>query len=338
MDKAQLATLIHTLPKTELHLHIEGSLEPELMWQLAIKHNVCLPFESVKAIKQAYAFEDLQSFLDLYYEGANVLRDEADFFSLMWSYLYKCKTQNVMHCEIMFDPQTHTQRGISFATFMTGFQRAIDKAQSELGISVYLILSFLRHLSEADAIETLEQAKPYYSMISAVGLDSSELGNPPSKFERVFALAKSLGFKRVAHAGEEGPASYVWEAIHKLDVQRIDHGVKSGDDPALIAYLAEQQIPLTVCPLSNLKLGVVKALSEHNLLTLLNEGVLVTVNADDPSYFGGYLVENYMAILDHLPMNKSHIIQLIKNGFRASFLPVDEKKQWLARIDHLVDA
>jgi adenosine deaminase len=330
---SNLETLIQRLPKAELHLHIEGSLEPQLMWDLAQKHDVDLPFSDVDAIKSAYQFDNLQSFLDLYYQGANVLRDEDDFFQLMWAYLYKCHEQNVVHVEIMFDPQTHTERGISYDVFMSGFLKAIDKAEAELGISVYLILSFLRHLSEESAIETLKEAKPYYEHIKAVGLDSSELGNPPSKFERAFAQAKALGFKLVAHAGEEGPPEYIWEALHLLKVDRIDHGVRSIEDPKLMTYLKEHQVPLTVCPLSNLKLCVIDEMSEHNILRLLNDGLRVTVNADDPSYFGGYLNENFIALAEHVNMQASDLITLVQNGFKASFLPEKTKQDWLGIIE-----
>lgn len=333
---SNLETLIQRLPKAELHLHIEGSLEPQLMWDLAQKHHVELPFSDVDAIKSAYQFDNLQSFLDLYYQGADVLRDEDDFFQLMWAYLCKCHEQNVLHAEIMFDPQTHTERGISYDVFMPGFIKAIEKARAELGVSVYLILSFLRHLSEESAIATLEKARPYYEYIKAVGLDSSELGNPPSKFERVFAQAKALGFKLVAHAGEEGPPEYIWEALHLLKVDRIDHGVRSIEDPELMAYLKQHQVPLTVCPLSNLKLCVIDQMSEHNILQLMNDGLRVTVNADDPSYFGGYLNENFMALAEHVNMQASDLITLVQNGFKASFLPEKTKQDWLGIIEDTV--
>ena len=332
----RLKKLIHTLPKAELHLHIEGSLEPQLMWDLAQKHNISLPFDSVQAIAQAYQFDSLQSFLDLYYQGADVLRDEDDFYALMWAYLSKCHEQNVVHTEIMFDPQTHTQRGIAFDVFMPGFARAMAQAKTQFGISVCLILSFLRHLSEQSAIDTLSQAQAYYPMITAVGLDSSELGNPPSKFTRVFAQAKALGFKVVAHAGEEGPPEYVWEAINLLNVNRIDHGVRSIEDERLMAYLKDEQIPLTVCPLSNLKLCVVNDMSQHNIIDLLNEGLLVTVNSDDPSYFGGYMNENFYALAEHLPLSETILVQLIKNSFTASFLSESQKQHWLAKVDDAI--
>ena len=332
---SELKQLIQQLPKAELHLHIEGTLEPELMWSLAKKHDIDLPFSGVEAIQLAYQFNNLQSFLDLYYQGADVLRDEDDFFELMWAYLCQCQQQNIVHTEIMFDPQTHTERGIGYTVFMPGFAKAIDKAKTELGVSVYLILSFLRHLSEDSAIQTLQEAEPFYSMITAVGLDSSELGNPPSKFARVFAKAASLGFKLVAHAGEEGPPEYVWEAINLLNVDRIDHGVRSIEDPKLMAYLKEHQVPLTVCPLSNLKLCVVDDLSQHNIVDLLNDDLQVMVNSDDPSYFGGYLNENFFALVDKLSLNKEDAVKLISNSFSASFLPDKQKQMWLTSIQHI---
>ncbi|AEP28233.1 adenosine deaminase [Brumicola nitratireducens] len=332
---SELKQLIQQLPKAELHLHIEGTLEPELMWRLAKKHDIALPFSSVEAIQEAYQFNNLQSFLDLYYQGADVLRDEDDFFELMWAYLCQCQQQNIVHTEIMFDPQTHTERGIGYNVFMPGFAKAIEKAKAELGVSVYLILSFLRHLSEDSAIQTLQEAKPFYSMITAVGLDSSELGNPPSKFTRAFAQAASQGFKLVAHAGEEGPPEYVWEAINLLKVDRIDHGVRSIEDPILMAYLKEHQVPLTVCPLSNLKLCVVDDISQHNIVDLLNDGLRVMVNSDDPSYFGGYLNENFFALVDKLSLNKEDAVKLISNSFSASFLPDKQKQIWLTRIQQI---
>ena len=324
--------LIESLPKVELHLHIEGSLEPDLMMELANKHGITLPYSSVEEIAQAYQFKDLQSFLDLYYLGAGVLVDEEDFYLLMWRYLLKCKEDNVVHAEIMFDPQTHTQRGIGFDVFMPGFLRAIEQAKQEWGMSCYLIMSFLRHLSEQSAYDTLEQATPYLSTIKSVGLDSAELGNPPEKFEGVFAKARELGLLPVAHAGEEGPAEYIWGALNALKVKRIDHGVKCVEDEELISYLVKNQIPLTVCPLSNIKLCVFGHMASHNILTLLEKGLCVTVNADDPSYFGGYLNENYLALAQHLDMSSSQLIQLVKNSFNASFLPNEVKQEWLAKV------
>ena len=327
-----LSSIIKNIPKAELHLHIEGSLTPELMWRLAEKHSVSLPYASVEEIEAAYNFKDLQSFLDLYYAGAGVLRDEEDFFTLMWEYLSRCAEENIVHTEIMFDPQTHTERGIGFDVFMPGFLRAIQKAESEFGISSYLIMSFLRHLPESEAFETLEAAKPYYQHITAVGLDSSELGHPPSKFERVFKKAKSLGFKIVAHAGEEGPASYIWEAIELLDVDRIDHGVRCQEDQALMALLKEKQIPLTVCPLSNLKLCVIDDMKEHNIVQLLDAGLLVTVNSDDPTYFGGFLNENFEALHTSLNIDKDTIRVLAANSFKASFLPEEKKNAFIKQV------
>ncbi|MEQ3640006.1 MAG: adenosine deaminase [Alteromonas sp.] len=328
-----LIDTIKKIPKAELHLHIEGSLTPELMWNLAAKHSVSLPYNSVEEIAAAYNFSDLQSFLDLYYAGAGVLIDEDDFYQLMWAYLSRCHEENIVHTEIMFDPQTHTERGIEFATFMAGFLRAMQDAEQQFGISSYLIMSFLRHLPESSAFETLEQAKPYFSDIHAVGLDSSELGHPPSKFERVFKQAKQHGFKIVAHAGEEGPASYIWEAINLLEVDRIDHGVRCQEDAELMTYLKEKQIPLTVCPLSNLKLCVIDDMKQHNILTLLEEGLLVTVNSDDPTYFGGFLNDNFIALSESLDVSEEHVKALAKNSFTASFLPEDKKRQYINQID-----
>jgi len=332
MAKKNLKHWVASLPKVELHLHIEGSLEPDLMMALAKKHRVDLPYANIEDVRKAYDFEDLQSFLDLYYLGASVIKDEDDFYQLMWNYLLRCKDDNVVHAEIMFDPQTHTQRGIGFEIFMTGFKRAIKQAQQEWGQSCLLIMSFLRHLTEQSAIETLETARPYLDDITAVGLDSSELGNPPEKFAQVFKMAKSLGLKRVAHAGEEGPTEYIWGALKVLDVHRIDHGVRCIEDPDLIAFLIQSQHPLTVCPLSNTKLKVFKHMQEHNVLQLLDLGLMATINADDPSYFGGYLNDNFFAIIDHLPIEKHHLEQLLKNSFNASFLAEDVKQYWLQKI------
>lgn len=328
-----IQALIAALPKVELHLHIEGTLEPQMMWDLAQKHQIALPYDSVDAIAQAYQFSDLQSFLDLYYQGADVLRDEDDFFALMWAYLLRCKEDNVVHTEIMFDPQTHTHRGVGFDVFMPGFIKAIARAKEELGISVYLIMSYLRHLSEDDALQTLEQAENYYSHITAVGLDSSEVGNPPEKFTRVFERSRALGFKCVAHAGEEGPPEYIWSALDVLKVDRIDHGVRSAEDPKLMSRLIESKMPLTVCPLSNLKLCVVDDMAQHNILSLLDAGVTATVNSDDPSYFGGYMNDNFHALEQALGMNETQLKQLAKNSFAASFLSLSEKQKWIDIID-----
>ncbi|MBT3733624.1 MAG: adenosine deaminase, partial [Gammaproteobacteria bacterium] len=287
------AEFIKALPKAELHLHIEGSLEPELMLSLAEKNGITLPYATLADIEAAYHFDDLQSFLDLYYLGAGVLIDEQDFYDLMWRYMLRCKAENIVHTEMMFDPQTHTDRGVSFATVLNGFCRAMDDAKEQWGQSSYLIMCFLRHLSEEDAIETLQLALPFKNRIKAVGLDSSEVGHPPEKFQRVFKMAADAGFLRVAHAGEEGPAQYIHDAIALLDVQRIDHGVRCVDDQVLVARLAGSRMPLTVCPLSNVRLCVYDSMTEHPILDLLSQGVCVTVNSDDPSYFGGYLCENF---------------------------------------------
>jgi len=319
--------LIQKLPKAELHLHIEGTLEPELMFTLAQKNNIALPYQNIEEIKSAYNFTSLQSFLDIYYAGANVLINESDFFDLTWAYLLTCKAQNVVHVEIFFDPQTHTKRGIAFKTVVDGITKALTKAEEELGISSFLIMSFLRHLSEADAFETLEQSLPFKDKIIGVGLDSSEVGHPPSKFERVFEASAKKGYKIVAHAGEEADSSYIWEAINLLHVNRIDHGIRCEEDVKLVYFLIEKQIPLTICPLSNVKLKAVKRMQEHNIVKLLRQGVLVTINSDDPAYFGGYINENYEAVVKSLHVNKEEIKTLAKNSFKASFLS-EVKKQF----------
>ncbi|GAA4493008.1 adenosine deaminase [Pseudaeromonas paramecii] len=323
---------IAALPKVELHLHIEGTLEPELMFALAERNGIKLPYADVAALRAAYDFHNLQSFLDLYYQGAAVLQTEQDFFDLTWAYLSRCQAQHVVHTELFFDPQTHLSRGIEMGTVIRGISRALDQAQTQWGISSCLILCFLRHLSQEDALATLEAALPYLDKIQGVGLDSSELGNPPSKFSEVFARASALGLKAVAHAGEEGPASYIWEALDQLKVCRIDHGVRSVDDPRLIARLAEEQIPLTVCPLSNTRLKVFDKMADHNLLQLLDQDVCVTVNSDDPAYFGGYLQENFEALARDLKASREQLRQLALNGVQASWLPVSRKKTLIAEI------
>lgn len=328
--------LVQQLPKTELHLHIEGSFEPELMFEIAQRNGLQIRFESVAEIKKAYNFHNLQSFLDIYYEGANVLLHEQDFFDLTWAYLLRCKEDNVVHTEIFFDPQTHTDRGAPFKVAYSGIRRALDRAETELGISSYLIMCFLRHLSEESAFATLEQSLPFQSGIIAVGLDSSEVGHPPSKFERVFARARELGFLTVAHAGEEGPPSYVWEALDLLQVKRIDHGVRSAEDSILLQRLIDQQIPLTVCPLSNVKLRVFNELSDHNLKEMLDLGVCVTVNSDDPAYFGGYVGENFRQCQRALKLTDRDLAQLCRNSFAGSFLPEAKKKAWIEKIDSMV--
>ena len=327
---------IQGLPKAELHIHIEGSLEPELMFELAARNGVKLPFASVGEVRRAYAFTDLQSFLDVYYEGARVLVKEQDFYDLAHAYLHKVAAQNVRHVEIFFDAQTHTERGVSFETVVTGLRRALDDAESELNLSSKLILCFLRHLSADAAMETLERAVAFRDCIQAVGLDSSELGHPPSKFERVFDKALSLGLKTVAHAGEEGPPDYIWQALDLLDVSRIDHGVRCLEDPKLVELLREKQTPLTVCPLSNVKLGVFEKLEDHNLKNLLEAGLCATVNSDDPAYFGGYIEENYVAVQEALSLTRDHLYQLARNGFEASFLTSEEKGKLIRELDDYV--
>ncbi len=308
---------LNALPKAELHLHLEGSLEPELLFSLAERNKIALPWSDVDALRSAYAFGNLQEFLDLYYRGADVLRTEQDFYDLTWAYLQKCEEQNVVHTEPFFDPQTHTDRGVPFEVAMRGISDALADGRELLGISSGLILSFLRHLPEEAAFKTLEQAMPFRDAFFAVGLDSSEVGHPPSKFERVFAKARAEGFLAVAHAGEEGPPEYVWEALDLLKISRIDHGVRAAEDPRLIARLIEEQIPLTVCPLSNTKLRVFDDMSQHNILELLEQGVKVTVNSDDPAYFGGYVTENFMALHDSLGMTEQQARRLAQNSLDA---------------------
>jgi len=328
-----LESFIRGIPKTELHLHIEGTLEPELMFELAARHGVALPYASVDELRAAYAFDNLQSFLDIYYAGAAVLRDEPDFHALTLAYLRRAHADGVVHVEIFFDPQTHTERGIAFDTVLAGIRRALADGEREFGISHRLILCFLRHLSADDAMRTLEQALPHKHAIAAVGLDSSERGHPPSKFERVFAKARELGLKLVAHAGEEGPPSYIYEALDVLKVDRVDHGVRSIEDPALVARLADTRVALTVCPLSNLKLCVFDDLTKHTLKDLLDRGVAVTVNSDDPAYFGGYVNANYAATIDALKLDDSHVYTIIRNGFEASFVTPDERAELIAKLD-----
>ena len=328
--------LIRALPKAELHVHIEGTFEPELMFAIAQRNQIAIPYKSVEEVKQAYNFHNLQSYLDFYYAGANVLIHEQDFYDLAWAYFEKCAEDNVVHTEMFFDPQTHTDRGIAFATVINGLQKACDDAKAKLGISSHLIMCFLRHLSEEAAFETLEQALPYKDQIIAIGLDSSEVGHPPSKFERVFAKAREVGFLVVAHAGEEGPAEYVWEALDLLKVNRIDHGVRSEEDSELMQRLIREKMPLTVCPLSNLKLCVVEDMQQHNIRRLLQQGVHVTVNSDDPSYFGGYMNDNFIAIAEALDLSNEELKQLATHSFEASFIPEAEKEKWINQIRALI--
>ena len=324
--------LIQSLPKAELHVHIEGTFEPELMFEIAQRNQVDIPYASVDDLKKAYDFHNLQSFLDIYYAGANVLLHEQDFYDLTYAYFQKCKEDNVVHTEIFFDPQTHTDRGVAFETVINGIERACQDAKKNLGISSYLIMCFLRHLSEEAAFETLAQAKPYQDKIIGVGLDSSEVGHPPSKFERVFSEAKAQGYLIVAHAGEEGPPEYIWEALDLLKVNRIDHGVRSEEDDKLMARLIAEKMPLTVCPLSNLKLCVINDMQQHNIKRLLDQGVNVMVNSDDPAYFGGYINDNFYAITDALELSTLDIRQLASNSFQASFLPESEKTEWMKKV------
>jgi len=322
-----MVDFIQGFPKVELHLHIEGTLEPELMFKLAERNDIRLPFNSVDEVKQAYQFEDLQSFLDLYYQGASVLQNQQDFHELAWEYFLKVSKQNVRHAEIFFDPQTHTDRGISFKTVISGLHQAQEDAQKELGLSSQLIMCFLRHLSPESAMKTLVEAEPYKDWITGVGLDSSEVGRPPSLFTKVFEKARESGYRVVAHAGEEGPAEYVWEALHFLKSERIDHGVRSTDDPELVQYLIEHRIPLTVCPLSNIKLKVFPSLKDHNLKQMLDMGLHVTVNSDDPAYFGGYITENFLSVQKELNLSKDDLMKLSLNAIEASFLDIKDKEK-----------
>ncbi len=318
---------LNTLPKLELHLHLEGSLEPELMFDLAQRNGIQLPFESIEAVRKAYQFNNLQDFLDIYYQGANVLQTEQDFYDLVWAYLEKCQQQHVVHVEPFFDPQTHTDRGIEFATVINGISAALRDGEEKLGISSELILCFLRHLSEEAAFHTLLLAEPFLDRIKAVGLDSSEQGHPPEKFSRVYAKARELGLLTVAHAGEEGPADYIWTAINDLKVSRVDHGVRAIDDPELMRHLIDTRIPLTVCPLSNTKLQVFEDMCLHNILEMLERGVCVTVNSDDPAYFGAYMTENFLALAESLNMTKAQARQLVLNSIEASFADDCRKRE-----------
>jgi adenosine deaminase len=334
----ELEAFLRALPKAELHLHIEGSLEPEMMFALAQKNGVPLPWPSVDATRAAYAFTDLQSFLDLYYAGAAALIHEEDFYELAMAYFRRAAADGVVHAELFFDPQTHTERGIAYATVLDGLERACLTAKAELGISSRLILCFLRHLSEKDAFATLEQALPHIGRIHGVGLDSSEKGHPPSKFERVFARCRELGLHVVAHAGEEGPPAYIVEALDLLEVERIDHGVRTAEDPALMARLAAAGTPLTVCPLSNVKLCVFKRLEDHNLASLLHAGLKVTINSDDPAYFGGYVLQNYVETAQALNLTRSDLVQIARNSLEASFVSEAERAPWLARLEEVAAA
>ncbi len=324
---------IQSLPKAELHLHIEGTLEPELMLALAARNGIRLPYDSVEALRAAYDFGNLQDFLDLYYQGMSVLQVEQDFYDLTWAYLERSAAENVRHAEIFFDPQGHTERGVAFTTVIDGIHRALTDAEVKLGLTSRLILCFLRHLDEDSALATLAQALPYKDRIVGVGLDSSELGHPPEKFERAFARSREEGFRAVAHAGEEGPADYVRGALDALKVERIDHGVRCLEDPALVERLAAGRVPLTVCPLSNLRLCVVDDMAAHPLRRMMELGLFVTINSDDPAYFGGYVNENYAAVQDALGLSRADLAALARNSIEASFLEPEAKRALIAEVD-----
>ncbi len=332
------ASFIAGLPKAELHLHIEGTFEPELMFEIAARNGIGLPYASVAELRAAYEFDSLRDFLDIYYQGMNVLRTEQDFHDLAWAYLAKARAENVLHAEIFFDPQAHSARGIAFSTVIEGLHRARADAAAKLGISSRLILCFLRDRDPADAMATLEQALAYKDRIVAVGLDSAELGHPPVKFREVFDRARAEGFLTVAHAGEEGPPDYVWQALDALCVARIDHGIRALEDPALIARLAREEIPLTVCPLSNLKLKVVEDMTAHPLGRMMDHGLCVTVNSDDPAYFGGYVNENYLAVQEALDLSRDDLARIARNSFQAAFLDAAEKRAHMARLDAFLGA
>lgn len=328
-----ITEFIEKIPKAELHVHIEGTFEPELMFEIAQRNQISIPYKSVEEIRNAYEFSNLQDFLDIYYAGAGVLQTERDFYDLTWHYLKKSHEQHVRLTEIFFDPQTHTERGIHFDIVVNGITKALKDGKDKLGIESQLIMCFLRHLDEKSAFDTLESALKHKDKIIGVGLDSSEVGHPPSKFQRVFEKAHSDGFLTVAHAGEEGPAEYVWEALELLQVSRVDHGNNSLNDPKLIQFLAEKRMPLTVCPLSNFKLQVVPNLDLHPIRRMLELGLCATINSDDPAYFGGYMNENYLALEKHLKLTKDEIVTLTKNAFEASFVSSDKKQMFLEKVE-----
>jgi adenosine deaminase len=335
-DPDDLAALLCRMPKAELHIHIEGSLEPELIFRLAERNGIRLPYADVEALRGAYAFADLQSFLDIYYAGASVLLTEADFFEMAWAYFERAAADHVVHAELFFDPQTHTERGVPMQTVLRGLHQACQRARDEFGISASLILCFLRHLSEEAAFETLEQALPHRELFIGVGLDSSERGHPPEKFARVFARCGELGLHRVAHAGEEGPPAYIESALDVLQVERIDHGVRCIESLGLVKRLARTRVPLTVCPLSNVKLRVFDTMAQHNLKALLDAGLCATINSDDPAYFGGYINQNFVATFAALPaLTRADAYALAKNSFEASFATAEQKLAWVARLDEV---
>ena len=333
--KTELLQLAQRMPKAELHLHIEGTLEPEMAFRLAERNGVRLKYPSVETLRAAYAFNDLQEFLDVYYSGMSVLLKEEDFYDLTWAYLQRAHQDHVVHVEIFFDPQAHLERGIPLDVQMRGIRRALRDGQEQLGISSKLILSFLRHLSEASAFDTLKLAEPFLHQLDGFGLDSSEIGHPPEKFARVFATCRELGLKLTAHAGEEGPPDYVHQALDLLHVDRIDHGNRALEDPALVQRLADEGKTLTVCPLSNLKLCVVKAMDQHPILTMLKRGLKATVNSDDPAYFGGYVNDNFRALIESLPITREDLYRLGRNAFEGAWLSTDEKAKHLHELDRV---
>ncbi|QXP57722.1 adenosine deaminase [Cellulophaga sp. HaHa_2_95] len=332
MESSALKKIIQGIPKAELHLHIEGSFEPELMFKIAKRNNITLAYDSIASLKEAYKFNNLQEFLDLYYIGAQVLIHEQDFYDLTWAYLTKVHSQNVVHVEVFFDPQTHTDRGISFDVVFNGIFKALEKATTELNISYQLIMSYLRHLSEEEAFKTLESSLPYKQYIHGVGLDSSEMGNPPSKFSKVFKASADQGYKLVAHAGEEGPSTYIWEALDLLKVVRIDHGNRCLDDAALVERLLQEKLALTLCPLSNVALKVIQKMEEHPVAKMLDKGLIATIHSDDPAYFGGYMNENYYETAKALNLNKSQLMQLAINAFEASWLSAARKEEHINQV------
>jgi len=327
-----LLDFIKKSPKAELHLHIEGTLEPEQMFALAKRNNIHIPFKNINEAKKAYNFSNLESFLKIYYEGAKVLVNEQDFFDLTWAYALKCKEDNIVHTEIFFDPQTHTDRGISFDVVINGIYKALQKAQKEFGLSFKIIMCFLRHLDEKEGFKVLDEALAHKDKIYGVGLDSSETDNPPNKYEKLFKKAIKYGFITVAHAGEEGPPEYIWEALNLLNVKRIDHGVQCLKDEKLVEKLSENQIPLTVCPLSNIKLRVFNKLEDHSLKKMLDKKLMVMVNSDDPAYFGGYLNQNLIETQAALNLSKNEVKTLLINSFKSSFLSEEKKKEWINQI------
>ena len=332
LENAEIIDYIKKTPKTELHLHIEGTLEPKHMFELAKRNNIPIPYKNVEEVKSAYNFNNLDTFLNIYYQGSKVLIHEKDFFDLTWAYVLKCKEDNIVHTEIFFDPQTHLDRGISFDVVINGISKALDKASREFGITSKIIMCFLRHLDEESGFKVLNQAIKYKDRIIGVGLDSSELGNPPKKFEKLFRKARDEGFLTVAHAGEEGPTEYIWESINLLKVKRIDHGIQCLKDEKLVEELKKTQLPLTVCPLSNIKLCVFDKIENHNLKKMLNKGLRVMVNSDDPAYFGGYLNKNLIEDQLALDLSLEEIKTLIVNSFKSSFLNDDKKKEWIDKI------